>query len=128
MEYVLDDISSLRKLRREGTLKNSIRKIKLIMDNPLQAKTLEQRLNKYYFACGCHTGGAAVSIALFFTFLLWWYSGFIIFISWWKIVIIIAACAFAGKLTGLFISRYRLKKLFHVLEDYYTEKDYIHLM
>ncbi len=125
MEYLLNDISSLRKLRRESMLKNSIRKIKLIMDDPSQAKTLEQRLNKYYFSCGCHMGSVAVSIALLFAFLLWWYSGFTMFISWWKIVIIIAACAFTGKLTGLFISRYRLKKLFHVLEDYYTENKLI---
>ena len=120
MEYTLNDLDSLQRLRNEQALKNSIRKIKVNTDDALLSQTLEEKLNKYYFACGCEAGAITVLVTLFSYFLGWWSSGFTLSIGWWRMAGILLVAALAGKLVGLLINRYRLEKLFRVLETLYT--------
>ena len=120
MEYTLNDLDSLQRLRNQKALKNSIRKIKVTTNDALLSQTLEEKLNKYYFACGCESGAIAVSLTMFSYFLGWWSAGFTLFLGWWRMAGILLAAALAGKLVGLLINRYRLEKLFRVLETLYT--------
>ena len=120
MDYQLKDIETLQKLRQERWLRSSIRRIKVTPNDSLQAKRIEKKLNRYYFACGCEEGSLAVFLTMSILFLIWWSRGFVSFIRWWKLAAIIAAAALAGKLIGLAVNRYRLKKMFRVLEAYYT--------
>jgi hypothetical protein len=122
MEYQLNDIDALQRLRSDPTLKNSIRRIKLTTDNNLNAEMVEEKLNKYYFACGCQAGTIAVYLAMLSYLLIWWGSGFTLSINWWKIAATLIVVALAGKLVGLLISKYRLEQTFRVLEILYTEK------
>jgi hypothetical protein len=121
MEYQLSDLRSLQKLRSDKALKNSIRKIKVTSENILQSQIFEEKLNKYYFACGCQAGTITVFLVMLSYGLLWWSSGFSLSVNWWQIVATLFAAALAGKLTGLLISRYRLERTFRVLETLYTQ-------
>lgn len=120
MDYYIRDIDSLKKLSQEKNLKNTIRKIKLSFDAGKEVNASEQKLNKYYFACGCKEGAITVYVVLFCSFILWWSSGFIIVGSWWKFIIVIACAALIGKVTGLIINKYKLKKVLHDLERQLT--------
>lgn len=122
MDYILNNMNSLQKLQYDRDLKNSIRRIRVNTGDTFQAKIFELKLNKYYFACGCQSGTIAVYLSMLLCFLLWWSPDFNPFVSWLRIAIIIAISAFVGKLIGLLVSRYRLKKMFRVLEAYYTRE------
>lgn len=122
MEYIVSDMASLKKLRDERWLKNSIRIIRLTMGDGIQIKTYEQKLNKHYFDCGCKSGAISVYLTIFLGFIFLWGSDFLTSISWWGIVAIVVVAAFVGKLIGLLISRYRLKRMFWLLESLYAGK------
>jgi len=121
MEYLITDLDSLVRLEKEKNLKTSIRKIKLNLEDKSFSQPYERKINRYYFACGCSEGAVAVYISLFCSFLALWITGFETIHIWWKIIIVVTFSAIAGKLYGLLISKYRLKKLFRILENYFKE-------
>ena len=115
MIYTISDIGSLLKLKSEKDLKNRIRNIELDIDDPSQ-KMLEKKLNKYYFACGCKEGAIAVYIAMVCFLIAWWLSDFNMIQIGWKIIMITAAAALAGKITGMLLSRRKLRSVMNELE------------
>lgn len=120
MEYLITNIDSLEKLKSDKNIKNSIRKIKLNLLDNNATQLYERKINKYYFACGCQEGAFLVYLTLFGSLLICWVSGINILTNWWKIVIVLAISALTGKLSGLLLSRYKLKKIFRTLEIYFS--------
>jgi hypothetical protein len=110
MDYILNDIGALERLKREKMLKHGIRRIV----SPLQ----EKQLNRYYFACGCREGAIGVYLSLFCFGLFWWRNGFVGISAWW-VLVIAAVASFIGKISGLVLSRYRLRKVYRELEIYF---------
>lgn len=121
MIYKVSDIESLQKLKQEKNLKNRIRKIELDVDELSQSK-LEKRLNKYYFACGCKEGSAAVCLSAVSFLIIWAFSGFNGDQIWLKAIIMVAAAAAIGKVTGLLLSRKKVNTIFKELEKYFSDR------
>ncbi len=120
MEYIIHDMISFEKLRNEKTYKNSIRRIKLDIADQTLSKKIEKRLNRHYFACGCMEGAIAVYASILVCVAIWLWGNFIFSRHWMIFVFTILGSALAGKLFGLVLSHYRLKKTFSELEKYFT--------
>jgi len=120
MIYTIYNLTTLKKLKREKTLKNSIRKIQLKIDDP-SAPSLEKKLNRYFFACGCQEGSIVVSITLGISLIAWAIIGFPRIQPWWMPLAALAIASIIGKITGLIISWRKLKTIFNYLEEHFTE-------
>lgn len=116
MDYLISNLDSLNRLKQEKDLKHSIRKIRLEILNLEQSGKIEARLNRYYFACGCKEGAFGVYLSLLCCLLLWLNAGFLPITSWWKIFAILATSALIGKLSGLLLSKLKLKKTLNEIE------------
>ena len=116
MEYILNNIDSLQRLRRDRTLKNIVRKIKVTSKDANLASVFEKKLNKYYFACGCAEGQLAVWFNILVFSLLWIIDRNTNFLVWWKLVPCLFASALFGKLAGLLINHLRLQRMYSELE------------
>lgn len=118
MEYIIKDRDSFDKLRNDKNFSNSIRKIKLEIGENTISERYERILNKTYFACGCQEGAMAVYATLFICIIVWLAGDFAIMQNWWTIFIAMAISAVVGKITGIIVSRYRLKKALEDLGNY----------
>lgn len=118
MEYVIKDRFSFEKFRSDKNFKYSIRKIKLDIGDNALSRQYERKLNKNYFACGCTEGAIAVYGTLLTLLLIWLWGGFSLKSDWWIIVAAVTTAALAGKLIGILLSKYRLKKVFAALDAY----------
>lgn len=119
MIYTVYDLTTLKKLKHEKTLKNSIRKIQLQIDDP-SAPSLERKLNRYFFACGCQEGSVAVSITLGILLITWAAIGFPRVQHWWMPLAALAVVSIIGKIAGLIISWRKLKTIFNYLEEHFS--------
>ena len=121
MIYTVHDLATLKKLKHEKTLKNSIRKIQLQMDDP-SAPSLEGKLNRYFFACGCREGSVAVSITLGISLITWAAIGFPRIQHWWMPLATLAVASIIGKMAGLIISWRKLRTIFSYLEEHFSRQ------
>ncbi len=113
MEYVINGIKALEKLKQDKNLKLSIRKITLHLKGFEGAALYEKRMNQYYFACGCKFGAAAVGLS--FIFLIFNYSFSIFNFHWGLAVAIVFSAALIGKLAGLIFSKIGFENLYKKL-------------
>lgn len=120
MEYILDDLNSLHRLRNERTLRNIIRKIKVTGKDVNRLSAFEKRLNKYYFACGCAEGQIAVWGTILAFSILWIIDRNAGVLVWWKLVPCLFASALLGKMVGLLMNHLRLQQMYSELESVLT--------
>ncbi len=127
MEYVIDSIHTLEKLKQDKNLKLSVRKIKLQLKDFGDTALYEKRMNQYYFACGCQSG--AVAVGLSFIFLIFNYSFSIFNFHWGMAVAIVFSAALIGKLLGLIFSMIGFESLYKKIylkllsDQYWLGKD-----
>jgi|SRR5215216_6273316 len=117
MEYILNDVDSLNRLRTQRALKDSIRKIKVTTGNINLPGMFEKKLNKYYFACGCAEGQIAVWCTMLAFSMLWLIDRNSDLLVWWKVVSCVFASAFLGKVVGLMINHRHLQRMYSELEN-----------
>ncbi len=122
MNYSVNNMDSLEKLRKDKSIKQSIRKVMLDIPDKNLVQRLERKLNKHYFACGCQEGAFSVYLALFGVILSCWLLHINIISSWWRILTVLAIAALFGKLFGLLLSSFKLKKIYHNLENYFNNE------
>jgi hypothetical protein len=120
MIYTIYDLATLKKLKHEKMLKNSVRKIQLKIDDP-DARSIEKKLNRYFFACGCQEGSIVVSITMGISLMTWAIIGFPRIQPWWMPFAALAIASVLGKITGLIISWRKLRTIFNYLEEHFTE-------
>ncbi|MBO0901753.1 hypothetical protein J1G42_14290 [Cellulomonas sp. zg-ZUI222] len=113
MELIVEDLTTLARLRRPGT-RSTIRRVRL--HGALADPVLERRLNTAYFACGCKTGSAAVSLTMAVSVLLGILQGFAGPWALWRILLYLAAAALLGKAVGLVGSRVELRRIYRRLD------------
>src|SRR3954451_3034200 len=82
-----------------------------------EARTLERRLNRWYFACGCEQGSVVVMLTLFTCAAAGIVHGFDGPFTWWRIVAYLLTAALAGKALGLAYAKARLHHLYRQLES-----------
>lgn len=117
---VLDGPESLARLRAPAT-KRRIRSI-AVSDSespPDAVRSLERKLNRWYFACGCEQGSVAVLATLAGCLAAGFIAGFEGPFAWWRIIGYTMAAALGGKVFGLAYSRARLLGLYQRLEALY---------
>ena len=119
MNYLVHNLDSLEKLRKDKNIKYGIRKINIELPENNDVKLYERRLNKHYFACGCQEGAISVYISLFGSLLTCWILKLNILSNWWRILIVMAIAALIGKLFGLIYSNFKLKRTFQNLAIYF---------
>lgn len=119
MDYILNDAKALERLRRDKILKHSIRRIVVGSGENGLIASFQKTLNKNYFACGCREGAIGVYMSLLCFGIVWWRNGFR-GSAWWVLVVAVVA-SIVGKIFGLVLSRYRLRKVFRKLEVYFRE-------
>jgi hypothetical protein len=112
---------SLARLRR-ASMKQCIRSIAVVDSNLPgdEARALERRLNRWYFACGCEQGSIAVLLTLLTSVAAGLNAGFDGGLAWWCIVGYVMAAALVGKVLGLLYAKARLRGLYRRLERDYA--------
>lgn len=78
----------------------------------------EQKINRYYKACGCGEGKFFVFI-FFLIAIIWKYNKNELFLSWSTSIFLFGICilgAFIGKAYGQYLAFRKLKRLIHHLE------------
>lgn len=110
MEYIIDSIATLEKLKQDKNLKLSVRKIKLVLKGFEDAALYEKRMNQYYFSCGCQSGAMAVGLSIIFLIINYSFSVFSF--HWGMAVTIVFLAALIGKLLGLIFSNIGFKRLY----------------
>ncbi|MGL5864323.1 MAG: hypothetical protein ACRCYX_00420 [Dermatophilaceae bacterium] len=106
MDYVVDSAETLRGLRSPGR-RAVIRRVRL--GGPLADASLEKRLNRAYFACGCDTGSVAVGMTLLVCVSGALTTGLGGAFGPWHIAGYLAGAALAGKAFGLAVARTQLR-------------------
>jgi hypothetical protein len=92
-------------------LKRELRSIKIELDAASEeVKSYEQKINRYYFACGCTMGEIAVFSTLLVFGVIWLLDRDSVLLTWWEIVGGVFVAALIGKIIGLVLGRYLLKK------------------
>lgn len=117
MEFVIHDRESLNRLRNDRSLKSSVRRIRVRLNNVVDAAELETRLNRSYFACGCQSGAFAVYLALAFAGSTHWLAPTLVEWVWWKIAAMVLGAALLGKIVGLYIGRAQFKRALERLDQ-----------
>jgi hypothetical protein len=120
MEYTIKDKPTLDRLRQDRTLKLGLRAIKIEVGGSADVKSCERKLNRYYFACGCTAGQIAVMCSLVMLGLLWLVDKDSGLLTWWRVVAGIFASALVGKIAGLVVSHYLLRRTYSRLEKLLT--------
>ncbi|MGE5763863.1 MAG: hypothetical protein ACM3ZF_08320 [Mycobacterium leprae] len=118
----LDGSASLARLRAPST-RRTVRSI-VVSDPDLAPPTrasLERRLNRWYFACGCEQGSVAVLLTLVAGIVGGLLHGFDGPLVWWRVMLYVVAAALAGKVLGLAYARLRLRSLCRRLEERFAE-------
>lgn len=111
---------ALARLRR-APMKQCIRSIAVVDSNlpDDEARALERRLNRWYFACGCEQGSLAVLLTLITSVAAGLNAGFDGGLAWWCIVGYVMAAALVGKVLGLLYAKARLRGLYRRLDAHY---------
>lgn len=121
---VLRGPESLRRLRDPNT-KRVVRRI-VVADPRLDgadATRLEQQLNRWYFACGCEQGSAAVLLTLMVSVWGGIANDFDGPFVWWRVLVYAMVAALVGKAAGLAVARLRLRALLRRLEVSISDGD-----
>ncbi len=117
MIYLIEDLTTLQKLEHDSVLKNQIRQIQIAIPG-VEKEVLEQRINRYYFACGCKEGAIGIYVAAL-TFSVIQFGIGIQWVTSWKMgVLLLFISALTGKLVGLIVSKVRLKRIFRKLRKH----------
>jgi hypothetical protein len=122
MIYLIKDLTTLQKLEHDPVLKNQIRQIQIAIPG-VEKEVLEQKINRYYFTCGCKEGAIGIYAAAL-TFSIIQYGMGIQLVTSWKVgVLVLFVSALTGKLMGLIIGKERLRQIYrkirkHVLATY----------
>ena len=117
MDFVISDRAALERLRHDRVLRRTIKWITLDGSVPVpDARALESRINRDYFACGCEISVAAVLAAVVTAGGVWLAAPALVTWAWWVVALVIAGAAVAGKAAGLMLARYRLRRAFDMLE------------
>jgi hypothetical protein len=117
MVYLIENLQSLNELFNDTSIKNSIRKIEIRVTG-LERSPLEQKLNRHYFACGCKEGAVSIYTALLIFVILQYGIGIQLITSWTMGIVVLFSAALAGKLIGLFISKFKLKMIYKEIKSY----------
>lgn len=112
MEFIIDSVASLDRLRSTGD-RSAIGRIRLA--GPLADDHDERALNQAYFACGCELGSLTVMATLVGSMVLGLLQGYDGALVWWRILLYLAAAAAIGKVAGLIIARFQLRRLYSKL-------------
>lgn len=112
MEFVISNIATLERLKSDKSIKNSVRRIRLIV-NGFDTKEYEYLINKNYFACGCKQGTVAVYISALSLLVIWLIERNIALFQWKWILAILFSSAVIGKVIGLVYSYYQFNKLYN---------------
>ncbi len=99
----------------DKNIKNSIRKIHIEFAQSPYMKKTEQKLNQYYFACGCREGALFIYV-LIIPIILYFLIFDHIYLDWPIIILGVLSASLLGKITGLIFSRYKLHKIYNELE------------
>lgn len=118
MDFVVTNRDTLNRLRRDSSLRRTVRRIKI--DSRLElgdAGKLESQINRSYFSCGCRSGILTVYAALALVGATWRIAPGITAWVWWKVALVGIIAAFVGKVAGLLVGRYRLKRALDRLDQ-----------
>jgi hypothetical protein len=117
MVYIIRDRLTLERLERDNSLKRVVRSIKIETeaDNG-NWRSYEEKINRYYFACGCTSGQIAVFCTGAVLGILWLIDASPELFVWWKVVACVGAAALLGKVSGLAGSRYLLLRTYGQME------------
>lgn len=115
---VLSDAASLDRLRHPDT-KRVVRRV--VVADPrvttTEALRIEQQLNRWYFACGCEQGSAAVLVTLVLSVWGGIVNDFAGAFVWWRVLAYAMGAALAGKAAGLAYARLRLRAVLRRLDE-----------
>lgn len=125
MEFVVADLDSLRTLASDRSLKRCIRRIRIVCAADPEAASLENQLNRCYFACGCKSGALAVYLVLLSS-LLWWIFDYPVAFRWDVSILAIVLASLVGKLVGLIVSAIWLRRIFKQIEHRFSLMRGIH--
>lgn len=120
MEFIVNSLSSLQSLKNDKSIKNSARRIKLII-NGFDTQEYEYQINKHYFACGCKQGTVGVYVSILFLSSIWLIDSNTELLQWKWVLTILFSSAIIGKVAGLVYSHFQFRKLYNELYIKFAE-------
>lgn len=114
--YIVSDMHSLERLKKDKNLYNSIRKIKLELTIP-GVESYSMQINKYYFSCGCEQGAIAVFASILIVTVIYLTTEVPILEKWWYGGIYLVVGGLLGKIYGIIYKKFMLHNTIKALKQ-----------